>query len=108
MSSQVSPESTPPPAPSHFTPRPTQDPPGMSALFVAVTVVCALGASSILVTTRDGFGLAGVTSTLDTIFASMRSDAGERRPPRSRRHRAISMNDSTRSRPPWTRSLAAS
>ena len=75
MSSQVSPESTPPPAPSHFTPRPKQDPPGMSALFVAVTVVCALGASSILVTTRDGFGLAGVTSTLDTIFASMRSDA---------------------------------
>lgn len=74
MSSQVTPESTPSSVPPHFTPRPKQDPPGMSALFVAVTVVCALGASSILVTTRDGFGLAGVTSTLDTIFASMRSD----------------------------------
>jgi hypothetical protein len=46
----------------------------MSALFVAVTVVCALGASSILITTRDGFGLAGLTSTLDTIFAGIRND----------------------------------
>jgi hypothetical protein len=74
MSSQVPADTTPSEAPTHFTPRPKQDPPGMSALFVAVTVVCALGASSILITTRDGFGLAGVTNTLDAIFAGIRND----------------------------------
>jgi hypothetical protein len=43
----------------------------MSALFVAVTVVCALGASSILATNRDGLGLANFASAIDNLFASL-------------------------------------
>jgi hypothetical protein len=70
MSSQVTTRShasaaTDPPLPAHFTPRPRQDPVGMSALFVVVTVVCALGASSILISTRDGgSGIAGAFENL--------------------------------------------
>lgn len=64
MSPQVSPHpevtDSPDPLPAHFTPRPKQDPVGMSALFVAVTVVCAVGAGSILVSTREGGGIAAV------------------------------------------------
>jgi archaellum component FlaC len=74
MSSQVTPRphasaTTDPPLPAHFTPRPKQDPVGMSALFVAVTVVCALGASSILVSTRDGGS--GIAGAFDNLFATM-------------------------------------
>jgi len=48
-----------------FTPRPRQDPPGMSALFVAVTIVCALGATAIVTTAgRDGAGVEGLGSTV--------------------------------------------
>lgn len=57
----------PPPA---FTPRLKKDPPGMSALFVAVTLVCALGAGSILATTPDGINVAGLTGVLDGLLAS--------------------------------------
>jgi hypothetical protein len=55
--------------PPHFTPRPKQDPVGMSALFVAVTVVCALGASSILISTRDGG--TGIAGALDNLVAAV-------------------------------------
>ncbi|MDQ2082176.1 hypothetical protein RA307_18460 [Xanthobacteraceae bacterium Astr-EGSB] len=55
--------------PPHFTPRPKQDPVGMSALFVAVTVVCALGASSILISTRDGGS--GIAGALDNLVAAV-------------------------------------
>lgn len=45
-------QSSHPPA---FTPRPRRDPPAMSAMFVALTVVCVLGASAVMATAgRDG------------------------------------------------------
>jgi hypothetical protein len=53
-----------------FTPgykvRSKQDPPAMSAMFVALTVVCVLGASAVMTTAgRDGGeGLAGVASSV--------------------------------------------
>jgi hypothetical protein len=81
MSSQVSSRSsasstTNPPPPTHFTPRPKQDPVGMSALFVAVTVVCALGASSILISTRDsGSGIAGAFDSLLTTVTRANTSA---------------------------------
>lgn len=37
-----------------YAPRPKRDPLGLSALFVAMTIVCALGASAILATARNG------------------------------------------------------
>jgi hypothetical protein len=46
------PQPSPTPA---FTSRPKQDPPAMSAMFVALTVVCVLGASAVMTTAgRDG------------------------------------------------------
>jgi hypothetical protein len=73
MSSQVSDDSNASgavddPVPPHFTPRPKQDPVGMSALFVAVTVVCALGASSILISTRNGG--TGILAAIDNLVAA--------------------------------------
>jgi hypothetical protein len=74
MSSQVSDASNASgavddPVPPHFTPRPKQDPVGMSALFVAVTVVCALGASSILISTRNGG--TGILAAVDNLVAAV-------------------------------------
>lgn len=73
MSSPVSSDSKAPESeirlPPHFSPRPKQDPVGMSALFVAVTVVCALGASSILISTRDGG--TGIAGALDNLVAAV-------------------------------------
>jgi hypothetical protein len=74
MNSQVSPDpgvnsqgSTP-----GFTPRPKQDPPGMSALFVAVTIVCALGASAILTTAgRGGLGVEELTGAASSLMSSI-------------------------------------
>jgi hypothetical protein len=57
------------PLPPHFSPRPKQDPVGMSALFVAVTVVCALGASSILISTRSGGDSLG--GAVDNLLAAV-------------------------------------
>jgi archaellum component FlaC len=57
------------PLPAHFAPRPRQDPVGMSALFVVVTVVCALGASSILISTRDGGS--GIAGAFDNLLATV-------------------------------------
>ncbi len=66
-------QSSPPPA---FTPRPRQDPPAMSAMFVALTVVCVLGASAVMATAgRDG-GAEGWASAASTLLSSIGLGAG--------------------------------
>jgi hypothetical protein len=55
-----------------FAPRPRQDPAGMSALFIAVTIVCALGATAIVTTAgRDGSSFDGWTSAVSEALRSI-------------------------------------
>lgn len=55
-----------------FTPRPKKDPPGMSALFVALTIVCALGASAIVTAAgREGTSIDSLGTAVSEFLSSI-------------------------------------
>jgi len=54
-----------------YTPRPRHDPPAMSALFVALTVVCVLGASAVMTTAGREGGAEGWANAAATILKSI-------------------------------------
>jgi hypothetical protein len=55
-----------------FTPRPRRDPPGMSALFVGLTIVCALGASAVVTAAgRDGTSIEGIGTVVSEFLSNI-------------------------------------